>query len=294
MAQYQNEVKKCVVGKIDELLQNNKMIKGIPSTGGIKKKDFSTYAVPNRLQILKAEAVHAVLRCLSDGLWRIKSFEDCKAVNDEIKAAAKDSIYISEVDSATVGPVVHWVYTGTLQYINAEQLCKCHNLAQHMGLRGLEDHCLVTLSSAASLTIEKAITKGVSLQALLEEDNTYEFEGSLPGVVRTVYLLVMNHKPAPAVLRSLIVDAIANSADPKLVETSLQVMPSDVKGELCLALAIRLSDVNKILAAHNCVEYVDHSSDSSMKAMLQDHRTAGMKDECDTRVKTNPGDDNAY
>lgn len=262
---YQLEVRQTLETRTEELLQIKHMLKESGSAGGIRKKDIPSSSLLHRLQLLKPEAVLSVLRHLHQTLERIKATEDKKAIIDEIKAAAKERIYLTDADSDSIGSLVHWVYFGKLQSCDADRLCKIHGLAERLGLTALEDQCLATLSGAASLAIDNAATAGVSLHDLLDENNAGNLGESLPGVVRAVFTVVVQRTEPPKALKRLIIDAIANSADVNVVETSLGIMSHELTKGLCMALTKQLCGFRQTRASRRYTSYSDHHPEGSVK-----------------------------
>jgi len=282
---WQIDVRKALEKKTEELLQNKQMLKDPASAGGIKKKDIPGSLLSHRLQLLKPDGVLSVLERLHQSLERIEAFEDTKAVRDEIKAAAKERIYLKDADADSVGSLLRWTYVGKLQYYDADHLCKIYSLAERLGLTDLEDQCLATLSAAASLAIENTTTAGVSLQNLLDGINTPDLGETLPGVVRAVFMLIVRRKRSPTVLRRLVITAIANCADRKLVETSLEIMSLELKNELCLALTDRICELRQAIADQQYISHSDHHPERSVKPDIPSEFDAEMKGEGDSNRK---------
>jgi hypothetical protein len=259
------------------------MLKEPPSNGGFKRKDYPRSLVVQRLQLMKPEAVLNVTNRLYKALWRLKGQEESKAFKDEIKAAAQHRIILLNVDEDTVGSLLHWVYNSELQFLDAEHLCKIYSLAERLGLHELAENCLAKLFTAASTAIDDANIEGVSLQDLLDgipaaaNDSAHGNCDPLTGIVRTVFTFVLQQERPPAVLKQLVIEAIANSADSGVIETALQMMASEMKDELCMALSYRLSKLKNLLLQQKLSRYSEESSDASVKSEVPCNSDAEMK-----------------
>ncbi|KAF2682912.1 hypothetical protein K458DRAFT_432335 [Lentithecium fluviatile CBS 122367] len=306
LLEYRDSVKKALEAVTDEQFQITKMWRETPSHGNIKRKDYPSAAVTQRLRLMKAEVVLIVLNQLLKALRSIKAQELNKAFKDSRKAAAQHRILLPDTDGDTLGSLVHWVYNRDLQFLDANHLCKIYGLASRLGFQELGEICLDNLSHAASKAINAAKTEGVLLQDLL--DGTPTFPGGaghvnsdpLSGVVRTVFTFVIQQERPPTVLKKLLIEAVADNADPSLVETFLQTMSGEMKTELGMALTYRLFKLKNVLAQLEPTRYPEESSNSSVKSEVpnisaelkrDDHITGhGMdRDNGSTHVNASPG-----
>lgn len=262
LSEYQIPVKKALETVTDEQFQNSKLWKE-PS---IKRKDYPSTQVLERLQVMKPEAVLAVLRRLYQSLWRIKATEEQKAANNELKAAAQQRILLPNVDENAVGAIVQWIYKGTLRFTDANNLCEIYGLAGRLGIQQLADTCMSKLSGGTLAALQHANIEGIHLQELLDRPQPPITQGSLPDLVRTVFFFVLKHEKPPAALKQLVIEAIADSADAGLLAVLLQIMNCDVRGQLCIALTDRLAKVKMETKEHGAMDHNGHSSFDSMKS----------------------------
>jgi hypothetical protein len=271
LLEYQGKVKQAIEECTDEQFQDNKLWKVPPSHGGLKRKDYAVEQVSQRLQLMRAEAVLAVLHRLFLGLWRIKGTEEHKAILDKTKAAAQNLIILPKADEKTIGSVLNWVYNNELQHSSADHLCRMFSLAEHLGLQELTGTCLTKLSNAANKAIDEARMSGVSLQDLLNGTPTgadggdHVLNESLYNVVNTVFTFVLGQERPPVVLKHLVIDSVAKSADPDLVETLLRSMAGEAKDELCMALSRRLFKLEQTRSERSS----SHSSDNSTRVSVK-------------------------
>jgi hypothetical protein len=282
LLEYQNQIRHAIEVTTDEHFQETKWWKAPPSTGGVKKKDYPISSALQRLQLMKAEVVLAVIERLHLALWKTKTLEDSKASTDVIKAAAQHRIILPNADQDTVASLVHWVYNSELQFLNAAHLYRIYGMAECLGMQELAEDCLSKLSIAASTAIDDAQIAGVPLQDLLDgittDGDAHEANNLLSDVVRTVFTSVVQQKQPPAVLKHLVIEAVANSSDPSLVETLLLTMASRLKDELCMALSSRLFELKKTMAKQKGAHNSDSSTNGSVKSEIPSSFNTDMKD----------------
>jgi hypothetical protein len=284
LSEYQAGIKKALEAITDEKFQDNKLWKVPPSNGGVKRADYPSWGIAPRLQLMKPEAVLAVLKRLLLALRNLKTQEESKASKDSIKAAAQRRIVLPNADEDTVGSLLHWAYNNELHFLDASHLCNIYELAERLGLQELTEICLAKLSNAASAAIEDAEVAGISLRELLDgiqiaaDDRPEGARDPLSDVVRTVFTFVLQQKRPPVILCHLVIEAVANSADPILVETSLKFMTGEMKSQLCLALSYRLFKLTKVTLGQTRSHNSNDSSNVSVKSEVPSNVDAEMKE----------------
>ena len=304
LLEYQTAIKKALEATTDEQFQDSKLWKVPPSSGGLKRADYPSSVIVPRLKLMKPEAVLAVLSRLYRALRKIKTQEEDKASRDSIKAAAQRRVILPYVDEDIVGSLLHWIYNNELHFLDAAHLCNICEMAERLGLQELTDSCLAKLSSAASAALEHAGAANIPLRDLLEEIQTAVDSGTeaardpLSGVVRIVFTFVLRQKCPPAILKHLVIEAVANSADPSVVDTSLGMMTGEMKDQLCMALSHRLSKLNNITLKRKRGHNSDASSGASVKSENPNNLDAEMKEagnnpsnDIPTDVVATPGND---
>jgi hypothetical protein len=254
----------------------------------LKRNDYPVPRVLERLQLMKAEAIFAVVARLCKALVQIKAKEVKGALENPLKAAAQYRIILPNVSQDVTESVFQWVYFNNLQFVDANHLCNLYSSAKQLDLRELADRCLATLSTAANTTIDRAQAEGVSLLDLLNglpaaaSSTIPENYDPLSDVVGTIFRYVLPQKHPSTVLKTFVIEAIADSANPDLVGTLLQSMAvdSEMKDELCMAFSNRLCKLNNVLTQKNLSWYWKESSDDSLKSeteIKQDDGNASMK-----------------
>ncbi|KAF2643677.1 hypothetical protein P280DRAFT_444719 [Massarina eburnea CBS 473.64] len=239
LAEYQKLVRHEIISDVDEMFQKNQNMNEI----NVKRKDYPSTQIAKRLNVMKASVVHTVLNQLLHSVMSIKRSEETAALKDSMKAAAQRRIVLYDCDQETVGSVMQWIYKGTLEFADADHLCKIQTLAVRLGMVELDTICVDKLVDATRKDLENAEATRSSVSDLLEAKRSCMDIGvqadPLAEVVRVVFLWVLQHKTPPVKLKEIVVEAIADSADSSLVDSALSFMDSNLTGELCTALVGR-------------------------------------------------------
>lgn len=137
--------------------------------------------------------------------------------------------------------MIQWAYKGPLRFVNAEHLCSIYSLATTLGMDELASMCIGQLTSAMHKALDNAKINNISMRNVLEETfsaiNRESQANLLTDIVPAMFWFVLQHKNPPVELKTVILEAIADSADLKLVSLALPMMRIELKDELCIALA---------------------------------------------------------
>jgi hypothetical protein len=248
---YQNSVRECLVKATAKLFQDKHMWKSAPNTADLKKKEKDYHPVDHlrhRLQVLNSEAIQHVLSELNRTLWNIKQVEARLASTEPLKAAAQRKLLLPDVDLDTIGPLLQWIYQSKLKFRTSAQLCKVYQLAEDLGVTNLAQTCLSMLRTETLSAIQCAASDGMTLRALLygsqglSQEDPQNTDGSLAGIVWSVFEFVLQHHDPPMELQRIVIDSLADSADNELVDLLAPKMGIQILQQLVQALMSRWSN----------------------------------------------------
>ncbi|KAF2704706.1 hypothetical protein K504DRAFT_537730 [Pleomassaria siparia CBS 279.74] len=281
LREHQSDIKDFLASVINSLVKINKLLRAPPSNGGIKKRDLPAEDdVRSRLYLLNAEGIGQVTRELHDKLWEIKYTERKKVARDNRhKAAAQNRILLPYHDADTLGYLIRFIYSETLDYGSTAQLCKLYGLAEELGVSMLALRCLTKLSNAALDAIEHANAHGITIRALLDPDSQVSNDrdpqkayNGFEGVVGIIVTFVLNHQDPPPQLRKIVVDAIVESADLELLADLQASMKPGLARDIMMALMLRWTEAKP---------YMEVAKEGHMKTQ---HESEGEEIEVDTTM----------
>jgi hypothetical protein len=253
---YQDSVRECLVKATTKQFQDKHMWKSAPSTADLKKKEKDYHPVDHlrhRLQVLNSEAIQHVLSELNRTLWNIKQAEVRLASTNSLKAAAQRKLLLPHANLDTIGPLLQWLYQRKLEFRTSAQLCKVYQLAEDLGITNLAQTCLSKLCTETLSAIERAASDGMTLRALLNssqglsQEDTQNADGSLAGIVWSVFEFVLQHQEPPMELQRIVIESLADSADNELIDMLAPKMGIRILQQLVKALMSRWSNAKSYM-----------------------------------------------
>ncbi|CAE7180125.1 hypothetical protein CFE70_006226 [Pyrenophora teres f. teres 0-1] len=204
---YPNSVRKV----IDEAVQEQIAAKNIQNTTIKELARITDLSI--RLSHLKSRGVQAIAEKLFVTIHQVTKKEEKRALNDKLRAAAQCRLLLPDVDEQTVAILMQWIYQGTLQFQDAEQLYNVLKLATTLEIEALAEICLTKLYDAASENIRDASNFGMRLQTALGFG-----PDSADHALGVIFRHVIQDERTPRRLQELIIDTLAASLDKELWE----------------------------------------------------------------------------